>query len=323
MELISVIVPVYNVDRYLNKCIDSIINQTYKNLEIILVDDGSTDQSGKICDFYANKDKRIRVIHQKNKGGGAARNIALDQAKGDFITFVDSDDYIASEMYEYLHNQFDDDIDIVECNFCNVFDDKKELCVNYTLDKKSLYSSLEAMREHILDNNFKQSIVNKMYRKEIVGDVRLPVGKKIDDEYFMFRVLGNSNKLIHSNQVLYAYRQQSSSVMHSMGAVNRLQGIEAKVIRHKYICEKYSDLTDISLLNLWITCLYLGQLTIRELGLRKSKVYLNDITKVFNLYPFFNKYMKQLSVKDKFWINLMKISYKYTCVIRNILHIGV
>lgn len=323
MELISVIVPVYNVDKYLNKCIDSIINQTYKNLEIWLVDDGSTDQSGLICDYYADKDNRVKIIHQKNKGGGAARNIALDRAEGEFITFVDSDDYIAPQMYEYLYNLFDEDIDIVECDFCNVYDDKQELSINYNIEKKLVFSSIEAMEEHILDANFKQSIVNKMYRKRTIGDVRLPVGKKIDDEYFMYHVIGNANKLVHSNQVLYAYRQQNSSVMHSMGAINRLQGIEAKVFRHKYICENYPELTYISLKNLWITCLYLGQLIIRELGVKESKKYINDIKKVFVLYPFISEFKKNLNSKEKIWIILIQISYKKTCIIRNILKIGV
>lgn len=102
-DLISVIVPVYNVEKYLHKCINSILNQTYKNLEIILIDDGSTDNSGKICDEYALKDNRIKVIHKENGGLSSARNAGLDICSGDYIGFVDSDDYIAEDMYEYLY----------------------------------------------------------------------------------------------------------------------------------------------------------------------------------------------------------------------------
>ena len=102
--LISIIVPVYNVEPYLNKCLDSIVNQTYKKLEIILIDDGSTDNSGLICDEYASKDNRIIVVHQKNKGLSAARNVGLNIAKGDYIAFVDSDDFIEKDMYFTMYN---------------------------------------------------------------------------------------------------------------------------------------------------------------------------------------------------------------------------
>lgn len=105
MELVSVIVPVYNVEQYLEKCIDSIINQTYKNLEIILIDDGSTDSSGKICDSYAARDKRIKVIHQENGGLAVVRNIGVSAASGEYIMFVDSDDYIDTEIVQFLYEQ--------------------------------------------------------------------------------------------------------------------------------------------------------------------------------------------------------------------------
>lgn len=124
-DLISIIVPVYNVEKYLDRCIQSIVEQTYRNLEIILVDDGSTDGSEKICDSWAVKDNRIRVIHQNNMGGGAARNAALDVAKGDFIAFVDSDDYISADMYEYLHGLMDNGFDIAECSYVQVNDDSE------------------------------------------------------------------------------------------------------------------------------------------------------------------------------------------------------
>ena len=323
MDLISVIVPVYNVEKYLNKCVDSIINQTYKNLEIILVNDGSKDKSGLLCDYYKDKDSRVKVIHQKNKGGGAARNIALDLAKGVFITFVDSDDYISPQMYEYLYNQFEDDIDLVECEYINVEDDFYSFNLNEKECKKLKYTSQEAMKEHILDSNFKQSIVNKMYRKEVIGDIRLPVGKKIDDEYFMYHIIGNCKCLLHTNPILYAYRQQNLSVMHSMGAINRLQGIEAKYYRHQYICEYYPDLESASLVNLWQTCLYLGQLLQREIGTKESKKYMTDIKKVLLKFPIKNQYNNQLSMKQKIWFTLTKFSYEKTCMIRNCLKIGV
>ena len=119
--LISVIVPVYNVEKYLSQCISSIVNQTYQNLEIILIDDGSPDHCPEICDKWEHLDGRITVIHQSNCGGGQARNRALDIARGEFIAFVDSDDYIAPTMYEFLFGLFRDDIDIKDCSWDKIF----------------------------------------------------------------------------------------------------------------------------------------------------------------------------------------------------------
>lgn len=123
--LISVIVPIYNVEKYLARCVDSIVNQTYKNLEIILVDDGSTDESPEICDLYANRDNRIKVMHLPNGGAGKARNIALNFVHGSYVAFVDSDDYLEDTAYEKLMNVFFDDcdIDIAEFDYCNCYDD--------------------------------------------------------------------------------------------------------------------------------------------------------------------------------------------------------
>ena len=116
-DLISVIIPIYNVEKFLSFCIDSIVNQTYKNLEIILVDDGSTDNSGKICDEYALKDNRIKVMHKQNGGVSSARNVGLNIAKGKYIGFVDSDDYVENDMFEILHNLIiKNNVDISCCN---------------------------------------------------------------------------------------------------------------------------------------------------------------------------------------------------------------
>ena len=128
LELISVIVPVYNVEKYIRECLDSIVNQTYKNLQIILVDDGSTDNSGKICDEFAKKDSRITVVHQENQGAGAAKNTGLELIEGEYFSIIDSDDYIDLSMYEKmvsLMKQYDSDI--VQCLFKQVY-----VCLLYT-----------------------------------------------------------------------------------------------------------------------------------------------------------------------------------------------
>ena len=168
--MISIIIPVYKVEKYLDKCIKSIVSQTYSNLEIILVDDGSPDKSGLICDKWATLDSRIRVVHQKNAGAGAARNVALKLAQGEFISFVDSDDYLSVNMFKNLLSYFEEDIDIVECEFISVEEDDV-LFIDEKSVQARVFSSEEAMREHIADHYFRQLIWNKLYRRSCIKNV--------------------------------------------------------------------------------------------------------------------------------------------------------
>lgn len=257
--LISVIIPVYNVEKYLNKCITSVVEQTYKNLEIIIVDDGSTDQSPEICDEWKKRDSRIQVVHSSNGGAGKARNTALDMATGDYVTFVDSDDYIAPQMYQVLLEQFYDGIGIVECNYSMVYDDSEKFKEERKIYKIHTYSAMQAMHENINDHIFRQLIWNKMYRKDVIKGIYFPTGNKIDDEFWTYQAIGNASKLIYIDQKLYAYRQQEQSVMHLLDAKKRLEALKAKEERHKYICEFMPQLKVESLNNLWFTCIYQGQ----------------------------------------------------------------
>lgn len=226
--LISVIIPVYNVEKYLNKCITSVVEQTYKNLEIIIVDDGSTDQSPEICDEWKKRDSRIQVVHSSNGGAGKARNTALDMATGDYVTFVDSDDYIAPQMYQVLLEQFYDGIGIVECNYSMVYDDSEKFKEERKIYKIHTYSAMQAMHENINDHIFRQLIWNKMYRKDVIKGIYFPTGNKIDDEFWTYQAIGNASKLIYIDQKLYAYRQQEQSVMHLLDAKKRLEALKAK-----------------------------------------------------------------------------------------------
>ena len=179
LPLISVIVPVYKVENYLDCCVQSIVNQTYSNLEIILIDDGSPDASGAMCDAWAEKDSRIRVIHQENAGGGAARNAGLDAARGERIAFVDSDDYIAPGCYQYLHTLLEEGADIAECDFVET--ERNDAVFGTDAGEISFYTPLEAMRCHIRDTAFRQLIWNKLYRRAIFAQLRYPEGKLNED----------------------------------------------------------------------------------------------------------------------------------------------
>lgn len=264
MPLISVIVPVYRVEAYLDRCVRSIVEQTYRNLEILLIDDGSPDRSGEMCDAWAEKDSRIRVIHKENGGAGAARNTALDMARGELIGMVDSDDYIESHMYEHLYRLMEGETDIAECKVgitesddCPM-DDGSEFSVE-------TYSAEEAMLLHIQDKIFCQTPPNKLYRRSVIEKIRFPVGTLIDDEFWTYRVIGNARRLAWSSCCMYAYRQQPGSAMHKPYSIRRLDGIEAKRQRLEYLQTRMPALVYDARVDLFFTCLFAMQGCLRSL----------------------------------------------------------
>lgn len=264
LPLISVIVPVYKVEAYLDSCIRSIVGQTYRNLEIILVDDGSPDRSGAMCDAWAEKDSRIRVIHQENAGAGAARNTGLNAAGGEIVSMIDSDDYLCPRMYEYLISLMAEDVDIAECAIVETesddcgFEDGSAAQVTYA-------PAVEAMRLHIRDEMFCQTPPNKLFRRSTIGDVRFPVGKLIDDEFFTYRVIGRARRLAHSSARMYAYRQSPGSAMRRPFSLGRLHGLEAKKLRLDYLHDAMPELVCEAEYDLFFSCIYGMQGSLREL----------------------------------------------------------
>lgn len=268
--LLSVIVPVYKVEAYLGKCLQSLTAQTYSNLEILLVDDGSPDQSGAICDRWAEQDGRIRVIHQENQGAGAARNAALDVAQGELIGFVDSDDYLSPQMYAHLYSLMEGDVDIAECEILETEDDSCPLDDGTGAEVHS-YSGVEAMSLHIEDTWFRQTPPNKLYRRRVLEGVHFPVGNLIDDEYVTYRAIGASRRLVHSTARMYAYRQQPGSAMHKPYSLKRLEGIRAKQERLVFLEENMEALVPQAKNDLLMSCLYGMQGTLRNLTGEEKK----------------------------------------------------
>lgn len=320
MDLISVIVPVYKVEAYLDKCVQSIVDQTYKNLEIILVDDGTPDRCGAMCDAWAAKDSRIRVIHQANAGSGAARNTALDAATGDLIAFVDSDDYLTPDMFEHLYGLLAQGADVVECGHTDTFDDNAVFGCH---DIVRTYTVQEAMAEHISDRMFRQLIWNKLYRREVIGDIRFPVGKKIDDEFFTYRVLSNAKTLVRSEKVCYAYRQQPGSVMHLSFSLPRLQAVDAKCQRLELLKERFPTLVSRAEINLWYTCLYMGQMSLLHMNRDDQRQAFEKLSAARKQYPLTDKCKRMLPLKQKVWAVLSDISFVTACRLRNCLKIGI
>lgn len=318
---ISVIVPIYNVEKYLDRCVESIVNQTYKNLEIILVDDGSPDSCPQMCDEWAKKDKRIRVVHQVNKGGAEARNVGLDIATGDFIAFVDSDDYIDKAMYELLiHLLQEYDADIVECDYSEVTP-SDNICP--IISKETVvYSARDSLLENIKGSTCKDVIWNKLYKAKVVDKVRFVKGKRIDDVFWTYKVLGNADIIAVNKSKLYYYVQQSDSIMHrSQYSYYFLQAVEAKDLRAQYIKTKYPELYEFTVIDIWFFIMYHYQKVDLYLHNEEKTNAIAYLRSVLKKYPIrFN--IELLTFKQNFWLVLFKAFPKLTINLRNKLRIG-
>lgn len=321
MDLISVIVPVYKVEPYLDRCVRSIVDQTYENLEIILVDDGSPDNCPAICDRWAEKDDRITVIHEKNNGSAFARNIALDRASGNYIAFVDSDDFIHPQMLSRLLSIAEKyNCDIVECDY--------EKGTEYSFpdfelnSKPVFYQTLDALRENINDNLFTQVIWNKLYRQTVIGTWRFTEGRFIDDEFWTYKTIGSSKSLAHIKEKLYFYRQQEDSLMHQKYSVRRLDAIDAQEEKLKYIDVFFPELTAYALGALWLCCRYQYQMSLKYLDKQGQNTALKRIQAKLKNHPISKSVLDKYPVKEKVWLLLQKVSFKGTCKLRNFLKIG-
>lgn len=212
--LISVVVPVYNAEKYIKCCIESILNQTNCDLELVLVDDGSSDNSGAICDEYAMKDSRVKVFHQKNGGVCAARNTGLKHAEGDYISFVDSDDYLESNALEILYD------DIVACNAdvsCALMvDDSNQGVSNLKNGLHEVWQGRDALKKSLLDNRFTYSVWAKLFRSDLIGNTRFEEDRKIhEDSFFVFSCFLKEPTVVVRNAGIYNYVLNPDSASHA------------------------------------------------------------------------------------------------------------
>lgn len=215
-ELITVIVPVFNVEKYLVQCIESIINQSYRNIEIILIDDDSTDNSGAICDSFAQKDERIIVLHKENNGQGAARNDGIDIAKGRYIAFVDSDDYIETDMLMKLYSVMKKtNGDISVCGICAVSDKSKSYNILKCDSEYILLTKDEAIPMLLDDIGLTCSVWNKLFKREVIGEFRLEEGKIYEDIVPMYDWFKNADVISYVPEALYNYRFRNDSTTKS------------------------------------------------------------------------------------------------------------
>ena len=214
--VISVIVPVYKVEAYLPKCVESILAQTYQNVEVILIDDGSPDRCPAICDEFAHRDSRIKVVHKENGGLSSARNTGIDIAKGDYFAFVDSDDYIAPNMYEFLYSRMSEkQADISICGRYVVFESGKAVTKSNKNVIRLVMNSEDAIRNMCTFRYFDTSCCDRLYKKTVFSSIRFPTGKLCEDWYTMYRIFDSAEIITYDSTPLYYYFQRENSISRS------------------------------------------------------------------------------------------------------------
>ena len=244
-ELISVIVPIYNVEDYLENTINSLINQTYEHIEIILVDDGSLDRCPIICDCYMEKDLRIRVIHKENGGLSDARNVGIKNASGKYITFIDSDDIIETDYIEYLYNliiKYDTEISICSHNIVNgkkIINEGK----NYIEEK---LDRVEALKRLLLNRGYSVSACGKLYKKDLFKDICFPKGKLCEDNGTIYKLIDKSDFIAYGNIPKYNYMIRNNSITTSKFNLRKMDLIELTDEMCGYVRNKYPELDECS-----------------------------------------------------------------------------
>ena len=304
---ISVVIPVYNVEQYLNRCVESIVKQTYKNLEIILVDDGSPDGCPAICDEWAQKDARIKVIHKPNGGLSDARNVGIEASTGEYISFIDSDDLIHFETYELL-------LKVAQENDADL-----------TVFKPEKFTADEPIQEHIDFNNvdvknvkpdeFLQEMlktsdsthyviaVDKLYKKEIFNDLRFAKGKIHEDEFLVHHAVGRAKKISIVDVNLYYYYMREGSIIRSKFTEKRLHALEAIEDRIEYLSKNFPQFVELAKLQ------YLSVCKTLYCRARKQKAEKNLQKEIFNKFKAMYKNCTNRSKATKLFRYTKSIYY--------------
>jgi glycosyltransferase involved in cell wall biosynthesis len=243
--LISVIVPVYNIEEYVRKCLGSIMEQTYKNIEIIVVDDGSTDGSSAICDELAASDSRMKVLHTTNGGQSVARNRGIKASNGDYIAFVDGDDYVAVDYILHLYELMKEHrADISITNYCVQRDGAKEP----EKEKEPLYvifmNRREALEMLLYKKHFSTSVWGRLFRRSLFDGVEFPAGKILEDFALLYKIVDRAERLVYSSVVDYIYVQRATSTLHAKGEtiIKDLPAFSEEM--KQYVTRKYPELTE-------------------------------------------------------------------------------
>lgn len=281
--LISVIVPIYNVEEYLPQCIDSLLVQTHPNLEIVLVDDGSSDNCGAICDQYAEKHSNIRVVHKENGGLSSARNAGIDVAKGAYIGFVDSDDFVAPAMFRnLLEAAVSGNSQIAACGRYLTDEAGSVTGTAFTLPEIRCYAAKDAAKEILTAGQLDVAAWDKLFQIELFEEIRFPVGRINEDAAIIFHLLIKANNMVHIGTPMYYYRCRSGSITKSGYKPNKIQALEHAEQIRALLADRYPELSPCCRQYLAYTCCHQLSLMLKDPQTRKQ-------------YPdHYKRYMKAL-----------------------------
>lgn len=303
--LVSVIIPVYNVERYIDRCLRSVVAQTYQNMEIILIDDGSTDLSGEICNEYAKNNMNIFVLHQNNQGQSIARNNAVKIAKGEYICFIDSDDYVSADYVERLvdvYQRYNADISIIKMKSVSAEYDASSDYANKGNEIRILDTE-EALNEMLYGRLFDVSPCGKLYQKSILLQHPYPDGKIYEDLATTFKIIGDCNRIVFINTVGYFYVFRQGSTMHSRINESQLNSIYAASEQLSYIINNFPNLEDAA--SSRCVCVALGVLSRNDIfNCGESKL----------IFYYLQKYIKKYAKKALLNRN-MYIRHKILCIV--------
>lgn len=304
-KLISVIIPIYKVEEYLDKCVFSVVNQTYSNLEIILVDDGSPDNCPQMCDGWASRDNRIKVIHKANGGLSDARNAGIQIAKGDFIAFVDSDDWIAPNMYQMMIEAIEkENADICACGIIVSYPESENV-----LSIPAVAGDSKMILELIYnDTQYPVAAWNKLYRCECWENFRFPIGKICEDAFTTYLLVDHAKKIVQISAPLYYYRIRSNSIMTSEFSHKRMDEEEAWRYNYEYMKIHYPSIASKAFgFYLQKVNILIHTIPVKEREIYKKEYeYLRDILKGNILYVLFKSKMS-FKYRIKFVLDLIQL----------------
>lgn len=321
MDLISIIVPVYKVEAYLGRCVQSIVDQTYTNLEIILVDDGSPDRCPQMCDEWAKRDRRIRVIHKENGGLSDARNAGMAAATGEYVAFVDSDDWLAKAFIENLYNAVvSNDCEVAGCVF-RMTDRMQEEESTAEANVIRIVDRYTAVGD-LIDDKIRQVVWNKLYKRALIQNIPFEKGKLHEDEFWSYQVLGQITGYTEIDYIGYFYFQRPESIMGNSYSLRRLDALQAKENRQYYLQKYMPNLADHGQRNLFFTCVYHGQLALKYLKDSERKTALELLKKKSRQWRLSPEQKKAMRITHKAWAYMAEFSLHMACRIRNLLSIG-
>lgn len=318
--LVSIIVPVYNVEKWLERCIQSLVDQTYRTLEIILIDDGSTDSSSMICDRWAEKDRRIIVVHKENGGLSSARNLGIDLAHGQYIGFVDSDDWVNSRFIEILHQlMVNYQCDLAECGSCETWGEVHPTSYEAAAE---VHTKHEAMEAHLKDTRFTCVIWNKLYKREIIT-AHFPEGKLHEDLFWTYQIIDQCSTLVHTAVPLYYHFHRSDSITGCTYTLSRIADLlEGGFMRCQFVTKKYPELADMVRIKYYLQSQWFVQY-IKRRKIDHGEACISEILSRIHSLGITWLYKSSASLKEKLWISLFYFCPTLTCAFRNALKIGI